>query len=396
MEKYKLPKGFVASGIHSGVKKKRKDLSLFFSSSPCKIAAMFTKNLVKAAPVVLAQEDLKKTSHVNAIIVNSGNANCMTGERGLKDAKSVRDSAAKALGVGKEKVMVSSTGIIGEYLPVKTIVLAIPELISALASQGINDAADGIMTTDNFRKIKMEQFFIDEKKVTITAIAKGAGMIEPNMATMLCYVVTDANISQKAMKKALNEACEVSFNSITVDGDMSTNDTLMILSNGEACNKEITETGKDYNLFFEKLKSMLIDLAKMIVCDGEGATKLIEVKVNGAKTNDDAKRAAKSVAGSLLVKCAVLGEDPNWGRIASSVGSSGACFNPDKMEIILDGIGFYKNGKASYPKKDKTKDVFKNKVVKIEVDLKAGKCQHEMFSCDISKKYITLNAHYTT
>jgi len=166
MEKYKLPKGFVASGIHSGVKKKRKDLSLIFSSSPCKVAAMFTKNLVKAAPVVLAQEDLKNTSHVNAIIVNSGNANCMTGERGIKDAKSVRNSAAKALGVGKEKVMVSSTGIIGEYLPVKTIVSAIPELISALTPQGINDAADGIMTTDNFRKIKMEQFFVGDKKVT--------------------------------------------------------------------------------------------------------------------------------------------------------------------------------------------------------------------------------------
>ena len=396
MEKYTLPKGFVCGGIHSGVKKKRKDLSLIFSETSCKIAAVFTKNLVKAAPVVLAEKDLKKIDNVNAIVINSGNANCMTGNRGLKDACTIRDIAAKELGVNKNKVMVSSTGIIGEYMPVAVITSAIPALVLSLTKDGINDAADGIMTTDKFRKIRMEKFSVGGKKVTMTAIAKGAGMIEPNMATMLCYVVTDAKISNKALKKALVCACEVSFNSITVDGDMSTNDTLMILSNGEAENKTITESGKDYNVFLEKLKLILIDLAKMIVCDGEGATKLIEVKVSGAKTNSDAKIAAKAIASSLLVKCAVLGEDPNWGRIASSVGSSGACFNPDKMKIELDGIVFYKSGKAVYPKKSEIKNVFKNKAVKINVDLKAGKCSHEMFSCDISKKYITLNAHYTT
>ncbi len=397
MMKIRLPKGFLANGIHCGLKKKRKDLSLFYSVKKCKCVALFTTNVVKAAPLVLAEQVLKKNDkNIQAIIVNSGNANCMTGKRGMTDARKMAKSTAAALNIPEDSVMVSSTGVIGKPMDMKPVVSGISKLARGLSSSGLIQAAEGILTTDRFYKISTRMFPVGGKKVTMVGVAKGAGMIEPNMATMLCYVMTDAAVSQVALRKALKLGNEDSFNSITVDGDMSTNDTVMVLANGEAGNQTIKGSGKDYKAFQQNLEEIMLDLAKMIVRDGEGASKLVKVSVKGAKTTFEARRAARAIADSLLTKCAIHGGDPNWGRVASSVGSSGIKFDPDKMDIILDGVVFFSKARAVCPVPGKLKKVFKNKNVDIEVRLHRGDAEAVMYTCDISKKYITINSFYTT
>ncbi|MFH1411760.1 MAG: bifunctional glutamate N-acetyltransferase/amino-acid acetyltransferase ArgJ [Candidatus Omnitrophota bacterium] len=396
MENFKLPEGFLANGIHCGSKKKRKDLALIFSERPCAITAIFTRNIVKAAPVLLAQRQLKRAGHIRGVLINSGNANCMTGKRGIEDAEKMAYGMAEVLGVGKNEILVSSTGIIGEFIDLRPIKKGMKEIARGLSADGILDAADGIMTTDRFRKISQRTFMAGGKKIHMAGIAKGAGMIKPNMATMLCYIMTDADISQKAMKAALAESADRSFNAVSVDGDMSTNDTVMLLANGASGNRTIKYKGKDFDVFKKNLCMLSDDLAKMIVLDGEGAQKFIEVHVKRTRTKKEAKKAAEAIASSLLVKCAVLGGDPNWGRIASSAGASGVKFDPEKIEISLDGVTFFKNGKTLKEVDRKNSAVFKGKDVKIEVVLNTGKEEAKFFSCDISKKYITLNSYYTT
>ena len=396
MKKHKLPKGFLVNGLHCGLKKKRKDLSLFYSENPCSTAALFTRNSAKAAPVILAQEQLKKNSRIRAVVVNSGNANCMTGTRGISDARKMVRRVAELLGVAEKEVLVSSTGIIGEFMPMKTVLGGMSELVRGLSDDALNDAADGIMTTDSFRKISSRTFVAGGKKIRITGVAKGAGMVKPDMATMLGYILTDANISGRAIQKALKYSNAGSFNAITVDGDMSTNDTVMLLANGAAGNSVIRSGGRDYRVFQETLCDVSRELAQMIVRDGEGASKFMEVHVKGARCQADAKKMAESIANSLLVKCMVLGGDPNWGRIASSAGASGVRFDVRKMEIILDGVTFFKGGKVTRTLDRKTTSVFKKDDVNIVVNLHSGRKQAVMYSCDISKKYITLNSYYTT
>ncbi|MFC1548964.1 bifunctional glutamate N-acetyltransferase/amino-acid acetyltransferase ArgJ [Candidatus Omnitrophota bacterium] len=396
MKDHKIPKGFLANGIHCGAKKKRKDISLLYSEKPCKVAAVFTKNAVKAAPVLLAKEQLKHNDHVRAVVVNSGNANCMTGRQGIIDAQKISSSMAKLLKVKPNEVLGSSTGIIGETMDMKPILKGMPRLTSGLSEDGVHNAAEGIMTTDKFSKIASRTFKIGGKKIVMTGMAKGAGMIHPCMATMLCYIMTDVNIMGKALRKALDASNEISFNSITVDGDMSTNDTVMVLANGAAGNKMIGDTGKDFRVFQENLSRVCKELAQMVVRDGEGASKFIEVNVKGAESDKDAKKVAGAIAGSLLVKCAVLGGDPNWGRIASSAGASGAKLDPDKIEIALDGVIFFEKGKTAAQVDRKKSSVFKKKKVRIDVNLHSGKGKATTYSCDISKKYITLNSYYTT
>ena len=396
MQKHKLPKGFLANGILSGVKKKRKDLSLLYSEKSCKAAALFTKNTVKAAPVILAREQLRKNGRVRAVVINSGNANCMTGRQGIADAKKIARTLAGLLKVPEDSVLGSSTGIIGETMPMKPILKGLSEAVRGLSTDGIVRAADGIMTTDKFHKISSREFVIGGKKVVMTGIAKGAGMIDPNMATMLGYIMTDANISKRALKKALSYSTEISFNAITVDGDMSTNDTVMLLANGMAGNRIISETGKDFNIFQENLDQVSRDLALMIVRDGEGASKVIEVHARGARTAGEAKELADAIASSMLVKCAVLGGDPNWGRIASSAGSTGIGFDPNKVEITLDGVVFFKNGRSVRHVDRKKTSIFKGKEAGIAVNFHMGKSEAVVYSCDISKKYVRLNSYYTT
>ena len=378
------------------MKKKRKDLSLFFSKKKCKVAALFTTNLVKAAPVVLALQQLKRTRTVRAVLVNSGNANCMTGSRGLEDAHKMSERTAEALGVGMDSVLVSSTGVIGRYLNMEPILDGIPKVVEGLSEDGLLDAADGMMTTDKFRKISSRHVRIGGSDVTITGVTKGAGMINPDMATMLCYILTDARISAGALRKALKETVAASFNAITVDGDMSTNDTAILLANGEAKNRTIKGHGADYDLFRKNLEEVSTELAKMIVRDGEGTTKLIEVRVKGMRTSKNAKKVADAIANSLLVKCAVHGGDPNWGRIASSAGAGGVKFDPARMDIVLDGVTFLKNGEFTSPDKSHRDTVFKKEDVKVLVDMHSGDAEAVAYGCDLSKKYIMINASYTT
>jgi len=396
MIKNELPKGFLANGIHCGIKKKRKDLALIFSETDLRVAGVFTQNKAKAAPVILDQKKLRENDIFKAVVINSGNANCMTGKKGMKDAEKMAEETARLLGTTGEKVLVSSTGIIGELMPMRPLIKGLPLLVKGLNREGLMDAAEGIMTTDRYVKISSRVFKIGGKDVTITGMVKGAGMIHPDMATMLCYIMTDADITGQALKKALHEVNNVSFNAITVDGDMSTNDTVLLMANAQAGNPVIHEKDKSFDLFKANLEQVSVDLAKMVVEDGEGATKFIKVMVTGARNDEDARKIASSIGSSVLVKCAVQGGDPNWGRIASSAGASGADMVPEKLEIKLDGVLFFSKGRAASHIDRKKSKVFKDKEVLIELNAGLGAGKAVLYSCDISKRYITLNSYYTT
>lgn len=391
-----MPKGFLAAGIHCGLKKKRKDLALFFSERTCKAAAFFTTNAVKAAPVLLGMDQLSRGDELRAVVVNSGNANCMTDPGGMDDARRMAARMAALLDTSENNVLVSSTGIIGKRLDRDTVLGGMEKLVRALSPDGMEAAAEGIVTTDKFTKTSSRTFRAAGSTITITGVAKGAGMIHPDMATTLCYVMTDAAISRPAMRTAFRENMDLTFNSITVDGDMSTNDTMLLMANGAAENRMIRKTGKDYEIFRKNLLKVCSDLARMVVLDGEGASRFVEVRIKDAVSREEARKAAKSVAGSLLVKCAVLGGDPNWGRIASSVGASRVSCDPGKMVIKLDGKTFFRKGCPVRQVDRKKSKVFKGRNVLIEVSLGMGKGQATVYTCDISKKYLTLNSFYTT
>jgi len=396
MAKNILPKGFKLSGIHCGMKHRNKDLGLIVSETIAKCSGVFTLNKVKAAPVILTEKMLKKTKGIKAVIVNSANANCCTGKKGMQDAIAMQKALSSALGVLDNEVAVCSTGIIGQRLPLERIVNGISLLVKKLAKDKLKSFAKAILTTDKTIKLKTQQFIVNGKKVTITGICKGAGMVHPKMATMLCFILTDANIEKRALDKALKNSNEKSFNAITVDGDMSTNDTALLLANGAADNKIIKAGSKEYSKFLKALNVVTEKLAKDIVEDGEGSTKIVTVTVKGTKSAADAQKAARRIANSQLVKTSIYGQDPNWGRIASSVGSTMIKgVDPEKMQIILDGVTFYKGKCLDLPKRITSK-VYKNKHVDIIVDIKAGKYEYSMFSCDLTKRYVEINAHYTT
>ena len=370
------PKGFKASGIYCGIKKSGKpDLSLIVSDIPCPAAAVFTKNSVKAAPLIVSQENLKNST-AQAVITNSGNANCFTGEMGLRYAKQTTLALANALGIKKDDIIVSSTGIIGKILPIKKVTEGIPALISKLSSSKASGrlAAEAIMTTDTFVKEIAVTVEITGKIITIGGCAKGSGMIEPNMATMLGFLTTDAAIDKKLLKEALKQAVDHSFNSITVDGCMSTNDMTAIMANGMAGNTLINTKDKNYDLFCQALTLCCMDLAKKIVKDGEGAKKLIEVYVDGAPSEKTARQAAKAIANSNLVKTAAYGKNANWGRIAAAVGSLGLNITEKNLNI-------------------KTKTPSPKNVI-IQVDLGLGKSSAFVLTCDLTEDYIKINGAY--
>lgn len=395
--KYVLPKGFLASGVHCGIKRFKKDLALIYSKVGCKGAALFTKNKVIAAPLVVSKAILKKGEAIRAIIVNSGNANCCTGWYGKRDAKRMINAASGALKVKFDNVLVNSTGIIGQRLPIGLIEKATPKLVKSLSEKGLASAAKAILTTDRKIKISTEKINIGAKQVIITGIAKGAGMVEPNMGTMLSFIMTDAKIDKDALKTVLKEAADESFNSITIDGDTSTNDTVALLANGLANNKAIKRGTKEYTAFLKALKNVSFKLAKDIVEDGEGATKFVTVYVKNARTAGDAERVARGIANSCLVKTSIHGENPNWGRVASSVGSSGvAGINQNKLEICLDGRTVFKGGRFVLHSKEKLHRIYKRKKVEILINLNAGKKHARIWTCDLSKRYVEINSHYLT
>jgi glutamate N-acetyltransferase/amino-acid N-acetyltransferase len=327
-------------------------------------------------------------------VVNSGNANACTGERGLNDAWSMIDVTATALNIPREQVMVSSTGVIGQYLPMDKVIPGIQRLATQLSPAGNHDAAEAIMTTDTYSKETAVKFSLGSSVITIGGMAKGSGMIAPNMATMLAFVTTDAVIAQPLLTKALRHANSKSFNRITVDGDMSTNDMLLILANGEAKNKTIKDHTEEYQLFVAPLEYVLIKLAKMIARDGEGATKLVEILVTGAKSEDDAVQAAKAVANSNLVKTAIHGSDANWGRILAAVGYSGIDFNPDRVEISFDDVKVLKENYEIVLDEEKAKAALSKDSVVVTIDLNQGAANARVWTCDLSKEYVHINASY--
>lgn len=397
------PKGFLANGVKAGIKKSgNPDLALLYSEVPAVAAGIFTTNVFKASPVKLCIANLRNKTH-QAIVVNSGNANCANGPAGDADAVSMAGYIAKGMALGKSEVLAASTGIIGHRLPVRKIEAKVPELILGLSAKGGGDLAGAIMTTDTVKKEVAVKVEIGRSVVTIGGAAKGVGMIHLLMAkggrhaTMLGFITTDASISKAMLEKALIDAADDSFNMVSVDGDMSTNDSLFIMANGLAGNKPITSAGKDYKIFSEALKGVCVLLAKMIAADGEGATKLVEIKVVGAKTLKSARAIARKISTSNLLKCAIFGEDPNWGRVAAAAGSAGINFDPAKTDIYL-GPAKVLSGGASMKTfdKEKVRRFMKGKEVFIKVDLKSGKAKATAWTCDFSKEYVAINSEYST
>jgi glutamate N-acetyltransferase/amino-acid N-acetyltransferase len=393
--------GFHASGVKAGIKKSgNKDLALLYSEVPAIAAASFTKNRFQASPVKISKIHLKNKLH-QAIVVNSGNANCANGKKGDKDALLMASVTAAALGLDKKEVLVASTGIIGKYLPVNKIKNNIPALLRGLSKDGVG-FAQSIMTTDTRKKELAVKIKLGRSTVTIGGACKGVGMLHPDMllerhATMLCFITTDCSISRKLLNDSLGEAIEDSFNMVSVDGDMSTNDSCFVLANGLAGNKKIVSKGKDYKIFTEALKYLAKELAKMLAEDGEGATKFIEIKVKGAGNAAEAKSVARKVSTSNLLKCAIFGGDPNWGRVAAAAGASGVDFDPDKTDIYLGDVLVLSNG-ASVKGHDtkRTAKYFRQKEVHITLNLKAGKAEARAWTCDFSKEYVEINSEYST
>ncbi len=394
---YQVP-GFKAAGIACGLKKDGgKDLALILSMTPAVAAGVFTKNRVQAASVILSRRAVKKAGPFRAIVVNSGNANACIGSQGMKDCKTLINRLAGELSIPKEEILIASTGVIGVPLPADKLTDGIPELVEKCSAQGINDAAEAIMTTDLTPKTAVARISLGASNIVIGGIAKGSGMIHPNMATMLAFVQTNARIDYPTLQKALKEANEASFNSITVDGDTSTNDTFIVMANGQAGNKPIQQGSKDYALFTTALTEVSKNLAFQIVKDGEGATKFVTVRVTGAKTKKHAKKVAESVATSSLVKTAIFGEDPNWGRIICAIGYAGVPIQPDRIVIRLNGATLFENNN---PTKHASMESLRLKMQKpsilIAIDMNNGRETAEVYTCDFSYDYVRINAEYTT
>jgi glutamate N-acetyltransferase / amino-acid N-acetyltransferase len=389
-------KGFTAGGVYCGIRKVKKDLAIIRSEAPATVAGVFTKNKVVAAPLLVDKEQLARTQICSAVVVNSGNANACTGEQGMADAWQMVSKTAEALNVPKGQVLVSSTGVIGQYLPIDKITEGIQELAGKLSAHGGTDAAEAIMTTDTFSKEIAVQLNLDSAVVTIGGMCKGSGMISPNMATMLGFVTTDASISRAALQQALNKANEHSFNRLTVDGDMSTNDMVLVLANGAAKNAEIMKNTPAYEKFTQALEHVLVSLAKMIARDGEGASKLIEIVVNGARTEEEGAQAARSVANSNLVKTAMHGADANWGRVLAAVGYSGIEFDPAKVAISFNDVPVLRPNYEIVLDEEKAKATLMQDTIFIYINLHQGPARSRFWTCDLTKEYIHINASYRT
>ncbi|MEO5929590.1 MAG: bifunctional glutamate N-acetyltransferase/amino-acid acetyltransferase ArgJ [Candidatus Kapaibacterium sp.] len=388
------PAGFVAGGIHAKIRKKKPDLAILMSTVPASVAGVFTTNKAQAAPILVSKIQVKLSPVCSAVVVNSGNANACTGERGLNDAWAMVKTTAAALNLPEEQVLVSSTGVIGQYLPIDNVLKGITDLAPDLNVEGAHEAALAIMTTDTYHKELAVSFELGGVTVTIGSMAKGSGMIAPNMATMLGFVTTDAAISNDVLQKMLVSANGKSFNRISVDGDTSTNDMVLLMANGLAGNAPIVEGSPEYDQFTGALEYVLITLAKMIARDGEGATKLIEVVVTGAASEAAATAAARSVANSNLVKTAVHGEDANWGRIITAVGYSGIDFDPDQVSISLNELPVLLPNYEIVLDEEKAKVVLANENIVITIDLNQGEHQANFWTCDLTKEYVHINASY--
>jgi glutamate N-acetyltransferase/amino-acid N-acetyltransferase len=392
------PKGFLVTGVRCGIKKSGKaDLGLIVCPTGAKAAALFTTNKIVSAAVQVCKEHMKSPS-ISAVVVNSGNANCCTGQVGIKNAIKMCAETAKQTEVDPHSVLVASTGIIGEQLPIKKVTAGIPKAVKRLSDSASAGLAftKAIMTTDTKPKQAVRRLEISGRKVTIAGAIKGAGMIAPNMATTLCFITTDVAIRKPLLAKALKSAVGNSLNKLTVDGHQSTNDTAIILASGLAGNRPIVSQCPRYKKFAGALAGLCDDLAKQMALDAEGATRMFKVVVKGAATKADAAKAARAVADYPLVKCAVRGADPNWGRIICAVGSAGVKLNPNKLSCKLGDITVFKNGAPKKFDVKKASRVISKKEHTITVDLGAGVCSDFCYGCDLSKEYVAINADYHT
>ncbi|MDD2272612.1 MAG: bifunctional glutamate N-acetyltransferase/amino-acid acetyltransferase ArgJ [Desulfuromonadaceae bacterium] len=387
--------GFLFSTVEAAIKKAgRKDLALIFSEVPAAAAAVFTTSTVKAAPVLLSHEHIMSGT-ARAVIVNSGNANACTGEQGMKDAQETVQLVSQALGIDMKEVQVCSTGVIGVQMPMDRMRPAITPLVDGLTSGTLDDIAQAIMTTDTFPKMEARSGQAGGVSYSVAGIAKGAGMIMPNMATMLSFIITDAAVEPAFLQQAFRCAVESSFNAITVDGDMSTNDTCLIMANGMAGNPVITEGSVEGKAFSATVNDVLLSLAKQIVKDGEGATKFVEIRVSGAKDNADAKRAAMAIANSSLVKTAFFGQDANWGRIFAAVGYSGAEVDQSLLSLSFDDVCMAKNGIfAGGDAEARGTEVLKQKEFTVSVDLGINSGTSTVYTSDLTHEYVSINADY--
>lgn len=395
------PIGFKASGIHCGLKKDllKKDLALIYSDVVANSCGVYTKNKVKGAPLTVTKQNLINQK-AQAIIINSGNANTCNGDNGLLKAKKMTKLCAKALNIKSEDVLVASTGVIGVPLNIDSIKDGIPQLVDTLSSniEGARSASIAIMTTDTIEKQAGIELEIGGKKVTLAAMAKGSGMIHPNMATMLSFITSDISISSDLLNEALKESVNISYNRISVDGDSSTNDMVLIMANGLASNKIITEKNADYNLFLKALKTLNIHISKKIAKDGEGSTKLIECTVKNANSINDAEILSKSVINSSLVKSAIFGSDANWGRILCALGYSGIDFAPEKVDVFFKSkvgeILVCQNGSSVNFNENKAKEILLQDEINILIDMKLASSEATTWGCDLTYDYVKINGDY--
>lgn len=390
-----VPNGFLFSTVEAAIKKPgRKDLALILADRSAVVAGVFTTNKVKAAPVRLCMKRVR-SGKGRGIVVNSGNANACTGRQGAEDALEMAERPSSLLGLRPEEMLVCSTGVIGTPLPMQRIRPALDALVGGIGSSAIQDVAAAIMTTDTFPKIVAGKAKIGKGEVVITGICKGAGMIAPRMATMLGFIMTDAAIERKALSAALKHAVRASFNRITIDGDMSTNDTVLIMANGAAGNPLITAGTKAYRSFSDALFEVTYDLARLVVKDGEGATKTVEIDIRNAATDGQAEKGAFAVANSLLVKTAIYGNDANWGRIMSALGYSGISLDQDKVDITLNGVMIARRGLGT-GRDSEANAALNREEVSVVIDLHLGKGKAKVLTCDLTESYIKINAEYRT
>jgi glutamate N-acetyltransferase/amino-acid N-acetyltransferase len=386
-------KGFTACGVAAGIKKNGNlDLGLLVSDRPARVAALFTKNIVQAAPVKLDRERVK-CGTARAVIVNAGNANCANGRQGLLAARAMTAAAARALSVTEDQVLAASTGVIGAPFPIEKVEASMPALAAKLDQNGIPDLARAIMTTDTRPKTGVREGLVDGLSYRMVAVAKGAGMIRPDMATMLCFVCTDADVVLADLQMALNRSVDGSFNRMTIDGDTSTNDTVILMANGASGAR--IESDSDKAGFQLLLDDLCMDLARQMVKDGEGVTKVVDLTVRGAASNTDARTVADTIAHSPLVKTAFFGEDANWGRIIGAAGRAGVFLDPDRLDLYFDDVQMVKNGTGcGADAEEKATRVLKKPEFSVTLDLNLGDGTASLLTCDFSLEYVKINADY--
>ncbi|WP_082223819.1 bifunctional glutamate N-acetyltransferase/amino-acid acetyltransferase ArgJ [Lachnobacterium bovis] len=392
--------GFEANGLNCGLNpvKEKNDLGIIFSKEECQTAAVYTQNKVKGAPIIVTKENLKKSNNISqAVIVNSKNANTCNAD-GKEKAEAMCKLIADELQIPRERVIVASTGVIGQVLPIEPIKSHVSDLVKGLSKNGNIEAAHAIMTTDTIKKEYAIQFELDGKVCTIGGMAKGSGMIHPNMATTLNFVTTDIAIDESLLQEALNKIVKITYNCLTVDGDTSTNDMLCVMANGLAQNNKITSRGEEFDIFCEALYDVLMNLTKMLAKDGEGASKMIECTCKGASSLDIAIKVAKSVVGSSLFKCAIFGEDANWGRILCAIGYTDAEFEINKVDVTLASkageIVVCQNGSGVEFSEEKAKIILEEDEIYVNVDLKQGHEEAKAWGCDLTYEYVKINGDY--